>query len=336
MILETERLILRKFTDADAPFILELLNTESWIKYIGDRKVYSLNDAQNYLNNGPIKSYIENGFGLSMVELKSNKTSVGMCGLIKRPGLDDIDIGFAFLPQFTGQGYAFEISNACLSYAFHALKLDRVVAITLPANDKSVKLLSKLGMREEKKITLPNDAHELLLFSTVKKSFQRPPFLEFPVIKTNRLLLRDILPDEASSIQEILFYNQKAAGSAEEATKILNKVDLNYRDGSGINWGIIIPETNEIIGTIGFYRGFDNDIGEIGFVTKEKFRRKGYTLEAILNLVEFGYGQMCLKKIVAFTNPENFASQNLLKRAGFFSDLTVKDGYLKFIHSIEA
>lgn len=332
MILETERLILRKFTGADAAFILELLNSEGWIRYIGDRKVYSLDDAKNYLNNGPIKSYIENGFGLSMVELKSNKTPIGMCGLIRRPGLDDIDIGFAFLPKFTGQGYAFEISDACLSYAFHELKLDRVVAITLPVNDTSLKLLSKLGMKEVKKITLPNDTDELLLFSTVKRSSHRPPFIEFPVIETDRLLLRDILLDEAAGIQEILFYNQKVADTIEEATKILKKVDLNYRDGSGINWGIVIPETNEIIGTIGFYRGFDNETGEIGFVTKEKFRRQGYTIEAVLKLVEYGYSQMRLKKIVAFTNPENFASQNLLKCAGFISDLRVKNNYLEFVH----
>ncbi len=150
MILETKRLILRKFTEADAPFILDLLNSEGWIRFIGDRKVYSLDDAKKYLNDGPLKSYSENGFGLSMVELKSDHTPIGMCGLIMRAGLDDIDLGFALLPQFTKQGYAFEIAGACLRYAFHDLNLMRVVAITLPENKSSVNLLSKLGMKEEK------------------------------------------------------------------------------------------------------------------------------------------------------------------------------------------
>ncbi|MBK6950488.1 MAG: GNAT family N-acetyltransferase [Crocinitomicaceae bacterium] len=333
MILQTERLILQKFTEADAPFILELLNSEGWIKYIGDRKVYSLEDAKKYLINGPIKSYSENGFGLSKVELKSNHTPIGMCGLIKRAGLDDVDLGFAFLPQFTRQGFAFEIADACLYYAFHVLKLNRVVAITLPENVTSVKLLSKLGMKEEKKITLPNDSALLSLYGTVLRSTTHPPFIEFPILKTDRILLREIQLEEAASILEILFYNQKAAANVDEAINILKKIDLNYRDGSGVNWGIVIPETNEIAGTIGFYRGFENDTGEIGFVTKEKFRRKGYTLEAILRLVNFGYHEMELKKIIAFTNPENFASQNLLKGAGFISDLEVNKGYLEFAHT---
>lgn len=323
---------MRKFKETDAAFILQLLNTEGWIKYIGDRKVYSLDDAKKYLVNGPVKSYSENGFGLLMVELKSDLTPVGMAGLIKRSGLDDIDVGFAFLPQFTGNGYALEAADACLSYAFHELRLNRVVAITLPENGSSVGLLSKLGMKEEKKINLPDDPDELLLFSTVQRSFHRPPFFEFPILKSDRILLRDIRMDEAASIQEILFYNQKAADTVAEAKKILAKVDLNYRDGSGINWGIVIPETNEIVGTIGFYRGFENETGEIGFVTKEKFRRKGYTFEAVQKLVAFGYHQMQLNQITAFTNPENFASQNLLKRAGFISDLVVNNGYLKFVH----
>jgi RimJ/RimL family protein N-acetyltransferase len=333
MILETERLILRKFIEADAPFVLELVNSEGWIKYIGDRKVYSLEDAKKYLLNGPIKSYTENGFGLSMVELKTNHAPIGMCGLIKREGLDDIDIGFAFLPQFTRHGYAFEIADGCLHYAFHKLKLNRVVAITLPENLTSVKLLSKLGMKEEKKINLPNDPTTLSMYSTLQKTTTRPPFIEFPVLKTNRIVLREIQLEEAADIQEILFYDQKAASNPAEAVRILKKVDSNYRNGSGVNWGMVIPETNEIAGSIGFYRGFENDTGEIGFVTKEKFRRNGYTLEAILRLVDFGYKEMELKKIVAFTNPENFASQNLLNRAGFVSDLIVNSGYLQFVHT---
>jgi ribosomal-protein-alanine N-acetyltransferase len=171
-----------------------------------------------------------------------------------------------------------------------------------------------------------------MLFSTSARSTVRPPFFEFPNLKSNRIELREIHLEDAAAIQEILFYDQKAAANVEEAVNILKKVDLNYREGSGINWGIVIPETNEIAGTIGFYRGFDNVTGEIGFVTKEKFRRQGYTLESVLRLVEFGYQKMKLKKIIAYTNPENFASQNLLKRAGFISDLEVNKGYLKFEH----
>ena len=99
-ILETERLTLREFNKSDAEFVLRLLNTPTWLKFIGDKNVRSLDDAQNYLSNGPIRSYEENGFGLSRVALKSSNTPVGACGLIKRDGLNEPDIGFALLPEY--------------------------------------------------------------------------------------------------------------------------------------------------------------------------------------------------------------------------------------------
>ncbi|MBI3134982.1 MAG: GNAT family N-acetyltransferase [Bacteroidetes bacterium] len=163
---ETERLILRPFTLNDTSFILKLLNTAGWLKYIGDRHVHSLADAQNYLRQGPLKSYRVNGFGLSAVELISSGELVGMCGLIKRPGLDDVDLGFAFLPEFTGKGYATEIANACLAYAFNTLHLKRVIAITLPENKASIAVLQKVGMKPEGTILLPGETEQLRLFST--------------------------------------------------------------------------------------------------------------------------------------------------------------------------
>jgi RimJ/RimL family protein N-acetyltransferase len=148
-VLQTERLILRQLTLTDTPFIIELLNTEGWLKYIGDRNVKNADQARQYLSDGPIKSYGENGFGLYAVVLKNNNAAIGMCGLIQRNYLPHPDIGYAFLPQYNGQGYAFEIAKAVLQHAFTQLKKEKILAVTLPGNKNSVKLLLKLGMKYE-------------------------------------------------------------------------------------------------------------------------------------------------------------------------------------------
>ena len=110
-ILETERLRLKEFTLEDAAFILQLLNSPGWLKYIGDKQVRTEEQARNYLQQGPIKSYSENGFGLAMVETKTDQNPIGICGLLKRTSLPNPDIGFAFLPLYWGQGLALESTS---------------------------------------------------------------------------------------------------------------------------------------------------------------------------------------------------------------------------------
>ncbi|MFT3910362.1 MAG: GNAT family N-acetyltransferase [Ferruginibacter sp.] len=162
-ILETERLTLRKFTLHDTKFIIELLNSPGWIEYIGDRDIKTTEAAKIYLQNGPLKSYELNGFGLSMVEMKDG-TPIGMCGILKRDNLENPDIGFAFLPQFMGQGFAFEIAAATIAYAKNNLKLPVIFAITLPNNKSSIKLLEKIGLRFIKEFSFPGEDEELMLF----------------------------------------------------------------------------------------------------------------------------------------------------------------------------
>ncbi|MEO6442475.1 MAG: GNAT family N-acetyltransferase [Chitinophagales bacterium] len=153
-------------SDADAPFIFELLNTPEWIQFIGDRGIKTLDDAKLYIQNGPVKSYSRFGFGLLLVKLKSDQTSVGICGLIKRDSLEDVDIGFAFLARYTGKGYAFEAATSTLNYARTTLKLQRVVAITNEDNVQSIRLLEKTGLRFENKIKFESETEPLLLFTT--------------------------------------------------------------------------------------------------------------------------------------------------------------------------
>jgi RimJ/RimL family protein N-acetyltransferase len=164
IILETERLILRKFTLDDATFVIELLNTPTWLQYIGDRGVYTIEDAENYLLNGSLKSYQENGFGFYVVIEKDSGSSIGMCGLIKRDTLDDIDIGFAFLPNLLSKGYGFEAASATLKYAHETLKIQRIIAIVNPDNHRSIGLIKKIGLKFEKMILFPPKNEELMLF----------------------------------------------------------------------------------------------------------------------------------------------------------------------------
>lgn len=164
-ILETERLRLRAFTHDDASFIIELLNSSGWLQYIGDKNVKTEEQAVNYLNNGPLKSYVQHGYGLYLVERKDNSAAIGMCGIIKRDTLENPDIGYAFLPDFNGKGYALEIAKATCTYARHTLAISKLSAITLASNARSISLLEKLGFIFSKTMCLPGSEVVLLLYN---------------------------------------------------------------------------------------------------------------------------------------------------------------------------
>ncbi len=163
-ILETDRLVLRHQTVDDAEFILGLLNEPSWIEFIGDRGVRTVEAAREYLVTGPIAMYERLGFGFYMVELKETGEPMGICGLVKRDYLDDVDIGFAFMPKYWGAGYAYESAAAVMRYATETLGLTRVVAITTPTNHSSAKLLERLGLRFERMVEVPHDDELVRLF----------------------------------------------------------------------------------------------------------------------------------------------------------------------------
>ena len=164
-VIETQRLVLRQLTADDAAFLFRLLNEPSFLRYIGDRGVRSLEDARKYILKGPVESYRRYGFGLLMTQLKSDGTAIGMCGLVKRISLTDVDLGFAFLPEFWSQGFAVEATTALLDDAKEVVGLKRLVAITSLDNAGSMRLLAKLGFVFERRIRLVGDAEELNLFA---------------------------------------------------------------------------------------------------------------------------------------------------------------------------
>ncbi|AIY42312.1 Acetyltransferase [Collimonas arenae] len=164
-VLETERLILRTLNGDDAEFYLRLINQPAWLQFIGDRGIRTVEAARAAILSGPMTAQEKYGFSFYMTELKEDGQPMGICGLIKRETLDDVDIGYAFMPEFWGKGYALEAASAVLEYANRVCGLQRVVAITSPDNYSSIRLLEKMGLKFEKMLKLKNDDSDTKLFA---------------------------------------------------------------------------------------------------------------------------------------------------------------------------
>ena len=161
--LETPRLTLRRLQFDDAAFLVDLLNQPSFIENIGDRGVRSVEDAHRYLREGPMAMYEKFGFGLWHAARKDG-VPVGMCGLLKRDILPDVDVGYAFLPQFWGQGLAYEAAAATLRHGAQKFGLTRVVGVVSEGNASSIRVLEKLGMSFERMFSMREDEPPVRLY----------------------------------------------------------------------------------------------------------------------------------------------------------------------------
>ncbi len=164
IILETKRLFLRRLIRDDAEFILRLLNEPSWLEFIGDKNVYSLNDAKKYIELAPMTMYERYGFGLFLVCTKGTSIPMGLCGLMKRDNLDDADLGYAFLPEFCHQGFALEAVKSILDYAKNTHQLSRILALSKSSNAPSIKLLNKVGFLFDRDLKLLEDEENLQIY----------------------------------------------------------------------------------------------------------------------------------------------------------------------------
>ncbi len=164
-LIATARLALRPLGASDAAFMLELLNDADFIRNIADRGVRTLDQARAWIAAGPVESYARNGFGLWLVEERAGGAATGICGLVRRPTLADVDIGFAFLPAWRGKGYARESARAVLAHARAQLGLSRVIAIVAPDNAASAAVLEAIGLRFERLITFGEAGETLRLFA---------------------------------------------------------------------------------------------------------------------------------------------------------------------------
>ncbi|TVX88087.1 GNAT family N-acetyltransferase [Paenibacillus agilis] len=165
-VVETERLSIRRLTIEDAEFICRLLNNPSWLQFIGDKGVRTLEDARNYILNGPVAMYEQLGFGMYLTELKAEGIPIGICGLIKRDWLRDADVGYAFLPEFWGKGYAYEASSAVMEHGKNKIGLKCILGITSMDNERSIRLLEKLGMNSEGTVQSPGGDEELKIYAS--------------------------------------------------------------------------------------------------------------------------------------------------------------------------
>ncbi len=173
-VIQSQRLALRELCILDDEFILRLLNEEGFLRYIGDKGVRTLSDAREYILQGPVESYRRHGFGLYLTSLRDGGEPIGICGLVKRNGLEDVDVGFAFLSGYWSKGYASESAAAVLAYARERLKLTRIVAITAPDNHGSIAVLEKIGLKFERLIRLTEQSPELKMFGPAEPA-PKPP-----------------------------------------------------------------------------------------------------------------------------------------------------------------
>lgn len=165
-ILDTERLTLRLLEAGDAPFILELVNEPGWLRFIGDRGIRTVEAARDYIVHNVLAMQEKYGFSLYLAESKTNNERLGMCGLIKRDTLNDVDIGFAFLARHAGRGYAHESAAAVMRHARETLRLSRIVAITSPENERSIRLLEKIGLRFDKFLSMKGKPNDTSLYTS--------------------------------------------------------------------------------------------------------------------------------------------------------------------------
>lgn len=164
-IIETERLQLYKVSLDDTPFIVELLNEPSFLKYIGDKGIRTAEDAVKYIKKEFLGSYEQRGYGLLLVKLKDGNVPIGICGIKKRDSLDLPEIGYAFLSKYRSMGYATESARAAIDYARKEIGLKRVAAITTPENEASIRVLEKIGFHFEKMVDLPDFETKTKLFA---------------------------------------------------------------------------------------------------------------------------------------------------------------------------
>lgn len=163
-----------------------------------------------------------------------------------------------------------------------------------------------------------------------------PPYNKFPEMFSDQIVLREIQSSDIKDIVEISFYDAQPAFTVEKATEIQNYINQDYQKGTSIHWGIADGQTNVIMGTLGFYRGFEKGVGELGCVLKSEFQGKGLMTAAMKLVIEFGFHNMELKKIIAITTKQNINALKLLERINFKKARVLHDNEVEFEITLKA
>ncbi|RZK38826.1 MAG: N-acetyltransferase [Pedobacter sp.] len=160
-----------------------------------------------------------------------------------------------------------------------------------------------------------------------------PPYKNFPTLNSDLIILRQIIDADADEIMEISYYDGIKASNPNEAIEMQKKINQDYLQGNSIHWGIIDAQSSKLVGTCGYYRGFADNIGELGYVLKSSFQGKGYMSNALKKAIEFGINIIGLKKINAITEKSNIKSQNVLKGLNFMEEAEQVDFIVYTYHT---
>lgn len=242
----TERLILRKVTVEDADFILELFNTPSWLEYIGDRNIRTVEAAAEYIANGPLPFYAKHGFGSYCLELKDSGTRIGMCGLYKRDNLNYYDLGFALLPEFEGKGYAHEACKFVIEESREVLKIQSLLAITDKSNLRSIQLLERLGFGWKGDFSFENSSEILNCFQLSLTEKPVAPPLTIAITK-------ELIPTQKAEIRKMwnsVYPESLLLATADDFERYLEPLGkqqhylLKHLSGELVGWGITFEREN--------------------------------------------------------------------------------------------
>jgi RimJ/RimL family protein N-acetyltransferase len=329
-ILETERLVLRQMNVDDDKFIFDLVNEPAFIQNIGDKGVRTLEDARDYILTGPVASYAKFGFGLYLVELAETGAPIGICGLLKRDSLEDVDIGFAFLEKFWGKGFAHESAAAVMEYGRSVLGIERIVAITSPDNEGSIRVLSKLGLRFEKMIRMPGSDDDTRLFRAARLTARNiSSETKMQALKTKRLILRDWKAADREPFAQInadprvMEYLGEPL-SREQSDGVVDRIEAHFRTrGLGL-CAAELAETGEFIGFIGlavptFEAAFTPCV-EIGWRLAAEYWGQGLAIEGAREMARFAFEELKLLELVSMTAVENERSRRVMEKLGMTRD----------------
>ena len=274
-ILETYRLSLREFDLTDSEFIINLVNSPNWLEFIGDKGIKTTEDAINYLENGSIKSYKENGFGLWLVQLKDSNIPIGMCGLINRETLKNVDIGFALLPDYLGLGYGFEIANATMNYAKNSLGLDKIIAITDSNNVASINLLNKIGLYFEKTLKL-SENDSVLVFSQSNSMKERNEINKLTTVFFNLFTNANGKVPNLNRIKDLFISNGMIISNTNGSPEIYNLEEFIVPREEILNNGTLtdfseseISHKTEIFGNVAHRFSFYEKSGKLNGIDFE-------------------------------------------------------------------
>ncbi|MEO1012214.1 MAG: GNAT family N-acetyltransferase [Bacteroidota bacterium] len=167
LFIETERLLIRPFTIEDIePSYLMNLDAEI-SRYTGDGGIVSKKEIERRIIENVIGDYEKHGFGRLAVELKGENKFIGFTGLKYLEDMDEVDLGYRFMKEYWGKGIATESAKACVNLGFSTLGLKRIIAMVLPGNTGSIRVLEKLNFEFEKEIV--EDYQLAKVYSLIKK-----------------------------------------------------------------------------------------------------------------------------------------------------------------------